>query len=175
MKLSINRILVAALALIALATSSCKTTEANYRAAYDKAIAGRDSATAIDKTIYGTHRRNIGSRLSVTATGDSAEVRTQRVAVTEGGGGEREWLRPYNVVVGQFKQAFNAKSMRERLANSGFSDAFVVQNGEPYYFVILSSHDTETEAVKAANSISTNFPIILHSPLPYILYCPIRK
>ncbi len=175
MRLSINRTLVAALALIALATSSCKTTEANYRAAYDKAIAGRDSATAIDKTIYGTHRRNIGSRLSVTASGDSAEVRTRQVAITEGGGGVSEWLRPYNVVVGQFKQAFNAKSMRERLADSGFPKSFVVQNGEPYYFVILSSHDTEAEAVKAANAIPSNFPITLHSPLPYILHCPIKK
>lgn len=168
------KIAFVALLAIAFLAPACKTTEANYRSAYDKAIAGRDSATAIDQTIYGTHRRSIGSRMAITASGDTAEVRTQRVAVTENGGGTKESLHPYNVVVGQFKQQFNAKSMRQRLTDSGYPSAFVVQNGEPYYYVVLSSHDTEAEAIKAANSIPEKFPIAMRSPLPFILYNPMK-
>ena len=151
---------------------ACKTTEANYRSAYDKALAGRENSTAIDSTIYGAHRRNIGSRIALSAAGDTVEVRNQRVKVTEGGGATSEQLNKYNVVVGQFKQSFNAKSMRRRLVDAGFTNAFVVQNGEPYYYVILSTHKTEAEAIDAAVSIPKNFPIPLRSPLPYILYNP---
>ena len=100
------------------------------------------------------------------------EVRNQRVKVTEGGGATSEQLNKYNVVVGQFKQSFNAKSMRRRLVDAGFTNAFVVQNGEPYYYVILSTHKTEAEAIEAAVSIPKNFPIPLRSPLPYILDNP---
>lgn len=169
------KIAIAVLSAIAFLAPACKTTEANYRSAYDKAIAGRDSATAIDQTIYGTHRRSIGSRVAITAGGDTAEVRTQFVSVTEGGGGSKENMHPYNVVVGQFKQQFNAKSMRQRLADAGYLQAFVVQNGEPYYYVILSSYETEAEAIKALNSIPQKFPITLRSPLPFILHNPMKR
>ena len=72
----------------------------------------------------------------------------------------------------QFKQRFNAVSMRDRLAGSGYPRAFVVQNGEPYYYVVLSSHDTQAEAVKALKSIPTGFPVAMKAPLPYILCRP---
>lgn len=149
--------------------TGCKTTEANYRAAYDKAMAGRDSTAALEQTIYGK-QRPMGGRTAVTESGDTALVKTLPVAVTEGGGGIREWLGPYSVVVGQFKQVFNAKSMRERLADAGYPRAFVVQTAEPYYYVILSSHDSEAEAIKAANSIPDKFPVTLKSPLPFVLH-----
>lgn len=160
-----------AIILIAAALGGCKTSEANYRAAYEKAVAGRDSSDAIENTIYGAKRRDMDSRMII-AGGDSVEARVQRVAVTEGGGGISEYLHAYNVVVGQFKQRFNAVSMRDRLAGSGYPRAFVVQNGEPYYYVVLSSHDTQAEAVKALKSIPTGFPVAMKAPLPYILCRP---
>lgn len=156
-----------------LGIASCKTSEENYRAAYEKAIAGRDSLTALDNTIYGAGRRNMGSRTAV-AGADTAEVRTARVAVTDGGGGIREWLHPYSVVVGQFKQLFNAHSMRERLADAGYPRAFVVETAEPYYYVILSSHDSQSEAIHALAAIPSDFPVAMKAPLPFVLYCPKR-
>jgi len=157
-----------AILILVLAIVSCKTTEANYRAAYEKAMAGRDSLTAIDQTIYGAHRRSMGSK-EITVGNDTVEVKIQKVSITEGGGGIREWLRTYSVVVGQFKQVFNAKSLRERLVDSGHSGAFVVETGEPYYFVILSSHNSAEEAVKALKSIPKDFPAAMKEPLPFIL------
>lgn len=159
------------IALLAAILAGCKTSEANYRAAYEKAIAGRDSTNTIEQTIYGTGRRDMDSRMII-VDGDTAEARIQRVTITAGGGGINEYLRPYNVVVGHFKQEFNAISMRNRLAESGYPRTFVVQNGEPYYYVVLSSHDTQAEAVQALRTISGNFPVPMKAPLPYILYRP---
>lgn len=163
--------LSAAAALCGLA--SCKTSEANYKAAYDKAVAGRDSLTAIENTIYGRHRRAVTSNIAV-AGNDTVEMITARVSVTEGGGGIRENLRPYSVVVGQFKQLVNAKSMRERLVDAGYPTAFVVQTAEPYYYIILNSYTDKGQAVKAAaeTAASSSFPIAMKEPMPMVLYVP---
>ena len=156
---------------LAVIVSGCKTSEANYRAAYEKAVAGRDSGDAIENTIYGAKRRDIDSR-KIIADGDTVEARVQRVVMTPDGGGISENLRMYNVVVGQFKQEFNAVSMRNRLADSGYPGTFGVQNNEPYYYVVLGSYDTQAEAVQAIKAIPEDFPITMKAPLPYILCRP---
>ena len=159
--------------LVIFGIASCKTSEANYRAAYEKAIAGRDSLTAIENTIYGKHRRNTSSQLTVVGN-DTTEMISTYVKVTESGGGIRENLKPYSVVVGQFKQLVNAKSLRERLVDAGYPTAFVVETAEPYYYILLSSYATRAEAVKECIAVRNNksFPIALREGLPIILYCP---
>lgn len=164
--------LPAAALLLAIAATSCKTTEENYRSAYEKAIAGRDSVAAIDNTVYGAHR-NMDTRVAV-AGADTADIRTIHVAVTEGGGGIREYLHPYSVVVGQFKQLFNARSMRERLADGGYPRAFVVETAEPYYYIILESYATQAEAVKAAANLPSSLPVAVKAPCPFVLHNPGR-
>lgn len=157
----------AAVAALLAGLVGCKTTEANYRAAYDRAMAGRDTVGDIQSTIYGA-QRSMTSHTAVIGT-DSVEIRHQRLAVTDGGGAIRENLKPYNVVVGQFKQLFNAKSMRERLVDVGYPSAFVAETAEPYYYVILSSHTDVAEALRALKSIPAGFPVRMKAPLPYIL------
>lgn len=158
---------LAAAAVVAVVAGSCKTSEANYRAAYDRAVAGRDSTGGVESTVYGA-QRTMSARMAIIG-GDSVEIRYQRLAVTEGGGAIRETLKPYNVVVGQFKQLFNARSMRERLVDSGYPSAFVAETSEPYYFVILSSHADAASALKALRDIPAGFPVRMKAPLPYIL------
>ena len=153
--------------------TACKTTEANYREAYEKAIAGRDSLTAIENTIYGKHRRNLTTSTAV-AGNDTVEILSARVRITEGGGGINENLKPYNVVVGQFKQLVNAKSLRERLVEAGYPTTFVVQTAEPYYYIILNSWATREDAIKVCATISADksFPIALREGLPIVLFAP---
>ncbi len=152
-----------------LALGSCKTSEANYRAAYDKAVAGRADRIDLDSTIYGKHRRSMTSREMVVGA-DTVEVKTQHVSVTPEGGGIRENLRQYNVVVGQFKTLFNATSMRERLVDAGYPEAFVVQTAEPYYYVVLASYASLSDASAARRRVADgSFPLPLREPLPFIL------
>lgn len=158
------------LLIILLMVCGCKTSEENYRAAYEKAIAGRDSAMAFDSTIYGRHRRNINARLVADAKGDTVEVRSMYLKVTADGGGIPEWLKMWSVVVGQFKTATNARSLRERLSDAGYARAFVVENSEPYYFVVLQSCPSEEEALKVISDLDrSKFPVPLKTPLPFII------
>jgi len=167
-----KHIIYIAAALSLLGAASCKTSEENYRAAYEKAIAGRTDSGAdpLDGTVYDAARRPLGTRIAVAGT-DTALVKVLRVKVTEGGGGPAEWLRPYSVVAGSMKQRFNALSLRQRLAEAGFPRVFVVETAEPRYYVVTESYDTEAEAVAECTRLRADsaFPVPLRAPLPFIL------
>lgn len=169
MKKIIVGMTLASLAAMASFTG-CKTTEANYKAAYDKAVANRDK-DAVDSTIYGRFRQEMKQTVVISGN-DTVPISVQHVSVTEGGGGIREYIRPYNIVVGQFKQVFNAKSLRERLVGDGYPRAFVVNTREPYYFVIIGGYDKISEARAALDSLRSSPPVAMRAPLPFILQDP---
>lgn len=150
--------------------TSCKTTEENYRAAYDKAVAGRDSLADFESTVYGRYRRQMRTEVNV-VEGDTVAVRVQAVSVTPESGGTEGGFASYGIVVGQFKQLFNAQSLRGRLVEAGYASAFLVNTAEPYYFVVLDSYKTLTDANAALKEILSDegFPVALKSPLPFIL------
>jgi len=160
--------------LASVALSSCKTTEANYRAAYEKTMAARDSVDALDDTIYGKERRRGGTKTVETSAGN-IEVNIRLVKVTDQGGGTSENLRRYNVVAGQFKQKFNAMSLRNRLADGGYPGAFVVETSEPYYYIIVGSYPTAEEAVKALEALKSSGEKSIRPPCPFILDATARR
>lgn len=158
-------------AAVIAAFTACKTSEANYRQAYERTVAGRDSSTALESTIYGAHRRSMGTRQFVVGR-DTADIRIVRLKVTDG---ENNRLRPYNVTVGQFKQLFNARSLRDRLIAAGYNEAFVAETAEPYYYVILSTFDDASHALGSLNAITEDFPVALKAPLPFIIQTPVKN
>lgn len=163
---------LAILLLAAMAFTSCKTTEANYRAAYEKALAGRDSVPGYESTIYGKYRRQLRDQTLVCA-GDTIDVKVQAVAVTDAPqGGSAADLKKYSVVVGQFKQLFNARSLRDRLVEAGYARTFVVHTAEPYYFIVLDSYESLPQARQLLDSVVANaasMPVAMKAPLPFLL------
>ena len=153
-------------ACAALLLAACKPTEANYRQAYQAAMAAKNTEEA--DSIYGGMRRNINQSEMVVGT-DTASYISQWVKVTDGGGGIKEYIKRYCVVAGQFKQAFNAKSMRERLAGNGYPGAFVVQNSEPYYYVIAASYNDAAPAIEMIEKLKADKDLKLRAPLPFVL------
>lgn len=151
----------------ALLFAGCRTTEANYRAAYEKAVESSGDEMPLDQTIYGRNRTT--DRTVVTAAGDTVAVRTQIVRVTDDGGGIRESLHRYNVVAGQFKQIFNAKSFRNRVADNGYPGAFVVESAEPFYYIVVQSFDDVREAQKALEAAKKDKKVRYLDGCPFIL------
>ena len=155
-------------AIIALSAASCKTTEENYRKAYEAATEQQREATGLDSTIYGRIRNQaVTSRLAV--GGDSLPVRREYIGYTDGEGASRENIRRYNVVVGQFKQVFNARQMRRRLIDAGYDNAMIVHTREPLYYVISASVSTPEEALAAWQRVTSDRSLVLKSLLPFIL------
>ena len=168
-----KKILIA-IAALALMTTACKTSEANYRAAYEKAVEAREADQSVDSTIYGNIRRQADTSTVEVEPGISTDVRSQLVRITEGGGGIRENLHRYCVIVGQFKQKFNAISLRDRLAEAGHPAAFVVETAEPYYYIVLGSYDDLKQAYDAMQAINAKPPVPMKAPLPFLLRATAR-
>lgn len=167
--------LTVVLGAVALLATACKTSEANYRAAYEKAVEARRAEQSVDSTVYGGVRRQANTRSVEVRPGLNVDVRVQHVRVTEGGGGINENLRRYGVVVGQFKQRFNAISLRDRLVAAGYPAAFVVETAEPYYFILLGSYSELPEAYAAMESFAAKPAVAMKEPLPFILQASGRK
>ena len=160
---------VAACAVLAIAAAGCKTTEANYRAAYDKAVAGRNDNIALDSTVYGKVRREMRSSFLV-AAGDSVPMRTLFVSPTPDEDDNKTTLGGrYGIAVGQFKTLFNARSLCDRLHEAGYPAASIVNTSEPYYYVIASWTDDAAEAATALRRIERKQPVAMREPLPFVL------
>lgn len=158
------------LSLMALAMMAvgCKTTESNYRQAYETAVAKNRDSSGVDSTIY-AKIRNSARTSDLVVTGDTMPMRTEYIGYTEDGGASRETIGRYNVVVGQFKQVFNARQMRARLQSSGYDSAFIIHTREPLYYVCTQACATPEEAEKAFDRVKDDKSIVLRDPLPFIL------
>jgi len=156
------------ISVFAVAITSCKTTEANYRAAYEKAME-RDRA-GVDSTVY-AKIRNEAKPKKVVVGGDTLAMRSEYVRLTPDIGQESESLKHYNVVTGQFKQLFTAKNMRARLLAAGFDSVLIVQTREPLYYVVAASAETPDEAAAALEKVrQSGFP--MRDPFPWVLKRP---
>ena len=152
--------------------TGCKTTEKNYRQAYERAISDNDrDVTEFEHTIYNRHRARMKD-IKVDVDSVTIDAKSIYVKVTPNGGGISEWLKKYSVVVAEFKQLFNAQSMRERFAGAGYPRTFIVENAEPYYYVVVDSSRDALKMSQLADSLRENSPLPLKPGFPYVLMAP---
>ncbi len=154
--------------LSAVGITSCKTTEENYRTAYETAVIQRQEATGIDSTIYGKIR-NSANTSTLLVGGVELPMRSEYIGYDADGGSSRDKVKLYNIVVGQFRQIFNAKQMRQRLLDAGYDSAMVVHTREPLYYVITETSSTPAEALEAWRKVKSDKGLVIKSPLPFIL------
>lgn len=150
-----------------LVLSGCRTTEKNYREAYERTLARDSSRTDFDETVYGRYRRDI-REVPVFTESDTVNSRLVKVEITPDGGAIPENLKQYCVVVAGFKQLFNARSMRERLVDAGVPGAFVVQTREPFYYVVAGSFSAFPDAIALLRRMEQKPPFRLPEK-PYLL------
>lgn len=144
---------------------SCKTTEKNYKDAYD--IAVQKNKDGMDDDTYNKIKNE--SKAPVTVVGnDSVRMRTEFIKIADGAPDE---LKKYSIVVGEFRQIFNARSFRDRLKEKKYP-AYVVENRDALYYVIVHGFDNETEAAAYLKNINKNIPFRLPVEEPWILVSP---
>lgn len=156
-------VIASALAML----TGCKTTEANYRAAYEATVHKRQQASGVDSTLHSIIS-NETPKSYLTVGSDSLPLKVEYIGYTENSGATRENTCRYNIVVGQFKQLFNAQAMRKRLIDSGY-DARLLHTREPIYFVVASSCNTPEEAQAQYQRILYDKKITLPKGMPFIL------
>jgi hypothetical protein len=150
--------------------AACKTSEANYRAAYEKAVTARDEAND-DEAVYGGVSRQLKKTYMLNGD-DTVAVSVKMVSPVAEDGEAAPLKYRFMVVAGQFKQKFNALSLSRRLAAGSYPGAMVVQTSEPYYYVVAVSCASLSEADKALQDIKKKAPVPMKDPIPFILSDP---
>ncbi len=154
--------------MAAACLTACKTSEANYKAAYETVIEKQRGATPTDGTIYNRFRDRVVAHEVITAAGDTLSVRVEAIAFVGDGGITRDDMLKYNVIVGGFKQIFNARALRDRLANNGYK-SFIISTAEPLYYVGAATAGTLDEVAPVVERLSADPDLRLRSPYPFIL------
>ncbi len=160
-----------AMLLLTATMNSCKTSEENYKAAYE--IAKQHDNEGLDATVY-ANIRNEARNNNVTVGSEKMPVRTEYVSIVSDQAPEGAQLMPRNIVVAQFKQLFNAKSLRQRLIANGYPDALIIQTREPLYYVVAAACSTNEEALRLLQEVEKRKDIPMKDPYPLVV-CPARK
>lgn len=157
-------ILFAILGLLA----GCKTTEENYRNAYQTAVAKQNEGYTAEEIALMRHEEAIPRTVY---KGDSIPLRGVYVNTVK--------LDPpvpaasrYNVVVASFKQRFNATSAMDRLRDGGYPEAFLLIDKDQNFFVAASTTNSLDSAVTTLRQLEKASPVACRSPFPYILRRP---
>jgi cell division protein FtsN len=127
---------------------SCKSTESNYRAAYEKAKAQETVAQQTSEPVSVQPVVTTQTPANV----DNSNVRSERLNVMNGG-----TLKAFNVVCGSFKSLDNANNLRNTLVNAGYQ-AQVAQNPETgMYRVVASSFENRADAEASRDKLRATY------------------
>lgn len=139
---------------VALAFSSCKSSESAYKKAYEKAkqqelaeAGSQTEAPAVEEVVTAT------PVAPVTPPVTTAPVREEKVELVSGDG-----LKAYSVVCGSFGVKANADGLKDFLDREGYN-AKVVYNAERnMYRVVAESFDTRDAASSARDNFKAKYP-----------------
>lgn len=143
---------------IALAFSSCKSSESAYKKAYEKAKAQETAQVQPETTETNTNVvapvvEAPVTEVRIVDNSDNVEVKTESVSLVNGSG-----LKNYSVVVGSFSVMANAEGLQQRLKGEGY-DAQVVKNTDRnMYRVIATTFDSKGDAASSRNDLRAKFP-----------------
>ncbi len=147
--------------------TSCKSNEQNYRAVYDRVIEHQRETDGADEDTYSRIEAERTANTTI-IMGDSVRMVTNHVSIVDGTYSD---LKPYSVVVGEYKQLFNARSFRDRLKKNGHG-SYVVKDSESTYYVIAEGFETSIEAAEYLNDIDNRINIKIPIAKPWILSLP---
>lgn len=177
MKHTIPTLLCGTMTALLLMLSGCRTTEANYRASYERAVAHQNAGATTEEL---RAVADVDAVPFVTYRGDSIPMRSAYLtqfkafdpAKIKGQEPAEPPARRYNVAVARFKQMFNGRDATRRLRLNGFPDAILLRDHDQTYFVVCQSTDTLSTAVEELRRLQADpseLPLNVKAPFPYIL------
>ncbi len=147
--------------------SSCKTTEKNYRDAYDIAIVKQQK----EDSLQAQRRREMGMEgLKMEENSDGAvlsRIGDRRVRTLHRNFARADSVKQYSPAVSYFKMPANAGSMVEDLRARGWVAARQAKSGDRYY-VLLGTFDDVSPAIDLLEEFIRKEPrwqsVGLHEP-----------
>lgn len=152
---SMKKSIVACAAVcVALAFTSCKSSESAYKKAYEKAKANETVVAEEPVVEAPVVTPYVEAPAPQTAQAvENVNVRTEDLSVVDGSP-----LRNYSVVVGSFGLKANAEGLARTLRSSGYDARIVFNAARNMYRVVASSYDAKADAVSSRNQLSSKYP-----------------
>jgi len=148
---------------MAMAFTSCGSSESAYKKAYEKAKS-QEAAQQMTEVNTPTEQTAVvapvtpvvtkpATQTQVVDNTDNVSVRQERVSIVNGVG-----LKNFSVVVGSFGLKANAEGLQQRLKNAGY-DAQIVKNEDRNMFrVVASTFDDKASAVTSRDQLRATYP-----------------
>ena len=151
---------------IALAFTSCKSSESAYKKAYEKAKQQElAEVSVVEETPAAAPVVAAPVAAAPTAPVAVGTVREERVQLVSG-----EGLKAYSVVCGSFGVKANADGLKARLDDAGYN-AKVVYNAEKnMYRVVVASYDDRVQAAQARDNFKAKYSNNAEFQKSWLLY-----
>ena len=137
---------------VALAFSSCKSSESAYKKAYEKAKQ-QELAEAPAAAEEVEAAPVVAAPVATAPAPVAGPVREEKVELVSGDG-----LKAYSVVCGSFGVKANAEGLKQYLDGQGYSAKVVYNPERNMYRVIASSYDDRAQATQAKEEFKAKYP-----------------
>lgn len=143
---------------VALAFTSCKSSESAYRKAYEKAQAQEQTnVTPAPPTeeiaVVTPVVERPATETVVVDNVDNVSVRQESLSVVSGSG-----LKNFNVVVGSFSVRANAEGLQSTLKSRGYDAQVAYNSSINMYRVVAATSDSKSDAVSKRDALRAQYP-----------------
>ena len=145
---------------LALAFTSCKSSESAYKKAYEKAKqydtqTAQQQAQPVETStaVVSPVQTRPANDTRVTDNTDNVSVRQERVSMISGNG-----LKAYSVIVGSFGLVSNAEGLQQRLRDAGFQAQIVKNEDRNMYRVVAATFDSKADAARSRDQLRATYP-----------------
>ena len=145
---------------LALAFTSCKSSESAYKKAYEKAKqydtqTAQQQAQPVETStaVVSPVQTRPANDTRVTDNTDNVSVRQERVSMISGNG-----LKAYSVIVGSFGLVSNAEGLQQRLRDAGYQAQIVKNEDRNMYRVVAATFDSKADAARSRDQLRATYP-----------------
>ena len=150
---------------MALAFTSCKSSESAYKKAYEKAKQQELAETTVAEEAPAATVVAAPVATAPATPVAVGTVREERVQLVSG-----EGLRAYSVVCGSFGVKANADGLKAKLDRDGYSAKVVYNPDRNMYRVIVSSFDSREDAARSRDSFKAKYSNNAEFQKSWLLY-----
>ena len=145
---------------LALAFTSCKSSESAYKKAYEKAKqydtqTAQQTAQPVETStaVVAPVQTRPANATRVTDNADNVSVRQERVSMVSGNG-----LKAFSVVVGSFGLVSNAEGLQQRLRDAGYDAQIVKNEDRNMYRVVAATFANKADAARSRDQLRATYP-----------------
>ena len=149
---------------MALAFTSCKSSESAYKKAYEKAKQQEMAEAPAEEVVAAAPV--VAAPVAAPATPvEVGTVREEKVQLVSGDG-----LKAFSVVCGSFGVKANAEGLKAKLDADGYNAKVVFNADRNMYRVVVSSFDDRVQAAQARDNFKAKYPSNPEFQKSWLLY-----